>query len=290
MKILITADLHYEIPRSRKPAAKLIRRLCREGGDVVVLVGDTAGAKPEPLGEALELFAGFEGLKLLVPGNHCLWCAGEEDSLDRYERILPDLAAEHGFAVLDHNPTELGGIGLVGSVGWYDYSFADRSLGIPIDFYRAKVAPGAAVQLGGYDDLLAAHQGKIPEAAFELRSRWMDGRYVRLPMSDEQFCEFLADRLAGQLAELAGRTERILAFVHHLPFAELVPESRNQRMAFAAAYLGTPLLGRVLLDCPKVTHVYCGHSHWRGVHKIDHITAVNVGSTYSDKRMEILEL
>ena len=55
MKILVTADLHYEIPRSRRPAAKLIRRICREGGDAVVLVGDTGGAKLEPLAEADDL-------------------------------------------------------------------------------------------------------------------------------------------------------------------------------------------------------------------------------------------
>jgi len=290
MKILVTADLHYEIPRSRRPAAKLIRRICREGGDAVVLVGDTGGAKLEPLAEALDLFADFTGLKLMIPGNHCLWCAGQESSMDRYESILPELAAEYGFVLLDHNPNLLGDVALVGSVGWYDYSFADQSLGIPTDFYRAKIAPGAAAHLGGYDDLLAKHTGKIPAEAFELRSRWMDGRYVRLPMSDEKFCGFLADRLAAQLAEMSGKAKRIVAFLHHLPFRELVPESKNERIAFAAAYLGSPLFGKVLMNCPKVTHVFCGHSHWHGVHQIGHMKVVNVGSTYSDKRLEILQL
>jgi hypothetical protein len=125
------------------------RQACAASGDALVLVGDTAGADLQPLRECLGLFERFGGLRLLVPGNHCLWCRAGEDSLHRYERVLPAVAGEAGFAVLDHQPATCGAVGLVGSVGWYDYSFADESLGIPADFYRAKVAPGAAAPIAG---------------------------------------------------------------------------------------------------------------------------------------------
>ena len=290
MRITITADLHYDIARSRPGAEQLARRACALGGDALVLVGDTAGADLSVLRDCLRLFAGFPGRKLLVPGNHCLWCAGEETSLDRYERLIPEAAAQEGFSVLDHNPATLDGVGLVGSVGWYDYSMRDESLGIPEAFYERKLSPGAAEHLGGHEDLLEAHRDELTERHLSLGARWMDGARVRLGMSDAAFSERLADRLRGQLERLAPRVERIVAFMHHLPFRELVPKDRPDRFAFAAAYMGSPRLGRVLLDCPKVTDVFCGHSHWAGRWRIGRLNVVNVGSTYRHKKLEVLEL
>lgn len=289
MKILITADLHYDIARSRKPTERLARRACREGGDGLVLVGDTAGADTDVLRDCLRLFADFPGRKMLVPGNHCLWRTGNESSMERYERTLPAVVEEEGFVYLDQHPQVLGRLGLVGSVGWYDYTFHEESLGIPRAFYREKVTPGAAKYLGGYEELLAAHEDDLTDEQLEIRSRWMDGMRADLGMSDEAFVALLADRLAAQLRRVAPRVERIIAFVHHLPFEQLVPRGRPGRYAFAAAYMGSPRFGEVLLACPKVTDVYCGHSHWAAEEKIEHIRAVSVGSTYDEKKLEVLE-
>lgn len=290
MKILVTADLHYDIPRSRLPACQLIRRICDEGGDVLVLVGDTAGAQLDRLAEVMDLLAGFDGLKLIVPGNHCLWCRQGEDSIQRYENILPALVEEHNFRLLDHDPVRIGSVGLVGSVGWYDYSFADESLGIPEAFYQAKIAPGAARMIPAHSGLLDRFAGRIPDRALAIHSRWMDGVRVRLPVSDKEFCRILAAKLAGQLRDLSARTDRIIAFLHHLPFVELVPPDRPDQIAFAAAYLGAPIFGRTLLACEKVTDVYCAHSHWPGRVKAGRINVVNIGSTYCSKRLEVLDV
>jgi predicted phosphohydrolase len=292
MRILATADLHYDIRRSRKSAEALARRVRQTGGDVLVLVGDTAGVRLEPMREALRLFADFPGLRLLVPGNHCLWCREGEDSLDRYHRVLPSLAAEEGFFVLDHRPQVLGEVGLAGSVGWYDYSMIEPELGIPEDFYRAKISPGAARYLGTHEDLLERHAEALTERHMQLGVRWMDGRRVRLPFDDDAFCARLAARLDRQLQTLQARGEvrRIVAFLHHLPFIEQVPADRPDRFAFAAAYLGARRFGELLLAYPKVSHVYCGHSHWKDSRRIGRLEVVNIGSTYVDKHLEILDL
>ena len=288
--MLITADLHYDIARSRRPTEGLARRVCAQQADALVLVGDTAGADLSVLQACLGLFKEFTGRKLLVLGNHCLWCRGRENSLDRYERLVPQAAAEAGFGVLDHRPAVLGRVGLVGSVGWYDYSFRDESLAIPAPFYGAKVAPGAAAYLGDYGDLLEAHRDELTEEHMSISSRWMDGVNVRLGMSDAEFLEMLAAKLARQISEMASEVDRVAAFLHHLPFREMVPQGRPPRFAFAAAYMGADALGRVLLAAPKVTRVYCGHSHWKSTHKIRHLTVVNVGSTYTQKHLEVLDL
>ncbi|MHC4561796.1 MAG: metallophosphoesterase family protein [Planctomycetota bacterium] len=290
MRILVTADLHYDITRSREPTERLARDALRIGGDCLVLVGDTAGVRLAALRDCLRLFAEFPGRKLLVPGNHCLWCYEGECSLERYQEVLPTVAGEEGFGLLDHEPVVIGGVGLVGSVGWYDYSFRDRSLDIPLPFYQAKVSPGAAERLEEHDELVAAHRDQLQERHWQLGVRWMDGQHVRLPMSDEAFTDMLADQLRRQLAEVSERCEQIVAFIHHLPFGELVPPDRPDRFAFAGAYMGAGRLGEALLACEKLTHVYCGHSHWSARRRIGQVSVVNVGSTYVDKRLETLDL
>lgn len=288
MRILATSDLHYNIPRSRASAQDVARRACELGGDVLVLVGDTAGADLTPFREALRLFADFPGRKLVVPGNHCLWCYGGGDSIDRYNRVLPEMAADEGFSVLDHQPLELDGIGLAGSVGWYDYSFADSELAIPLPFYQAKVSPGAAAYMG-MEDLTTAHAHLLQERHLSLGVRWMDGMYVRLGMSDEQFTQQLADRLEAQLKILSQKCHRIIVLMHHLPFIELVPQDRPMRFAFAAAYMGARRLGEVLCKFTSISDVLCGHSHWRSEVQIDHIRVVAIGSTYVEKHLEVIE-
>lgn len=289
MQLLLTADLHYDIRRSREPAERLARQVVEQGGDALVLVGDTAGADLAIFRDALELFADFSGRKLLVPGNHCLWCQNGETSLDRYESLLPELAGEVGFDVLDHRPVVLGGVGLVGSIGWYDYSLRDEGLGIPLPFYEHKISPGAARYYGRHDHLLDAHAEDLTERHFAIGARWMDGWRVRLGMSDEAFLDRLIDRLDEQLSTVADQVDRIVACIHHLPTAELVPADRPDRFAFAAAYLGADRIGQLLQRYRQVSDVYCGHSHWPGRCRVGHMNVVNIGSTYVAKQLEVLK-
>ena len=53
MKIVVTADLHYDITRSRGPTQRLAEKICHEGGHVLVLVGDSAGADLRHLRDCL---------------------------------------------------------------------------------------------------------------------------------------------------------------------------------------------------------------------------------------------
>jgi len=292
MRLLVTADLHYDSPRSREPVRALAEEACRGGGDVLVLVGDTAGVAHQPLRECLALFGEFPGRRFLVPGNHCLWCLLEEDSIQRYEEILPAIAAEAGFSVLDHEPDVIEATGLVGSVGWYDYSYRERRLKIPLEFYKAKVSPGAAEKFSEHRHLLETYRGKLADWHMNMNARWMDGVRVRMNMTDEEFLDYLVGKLRGQLDRFQADAgvRRVVAFVHHLPFRQLVPTGRPPVLAFAAAYMGSDKIGRVLADCPKLTHVFCGHSHWRDAVQIEKIKVINVGSTYTQKHLEVLDL
>ncbi len=289
MKIVVTSDLHYDIARGVDPTRRLADEICGLSVDALILLGDVAGRDVDIVDACLHLFDGFAGRKFFVAGNHELWVRPGESSLYRLEELLPAICREAGFWPLDVESANVDGVGFVGTVGWYDYSFRSEWLGLPLRFYEHKIAPGAAARVEGFGHLLA-HTADIPEEAFSYGVRWMDGAHVDLGMSDAAFCEYLLARFRRHLATEAARSRRIVAAMHHVPFIELVPTSQDPTFAFATAFMGSARFGEAVLAEPKVQYVLCGHSHRAmGVRK-GHLTCLNVGCTYVQKRYDILEV
>jgi predicted phosphodiesterase len=288
MRVLITADLHFNHARSHPLAVELIDDINRAGGDVLILAGDTAVADGDALERCLSRVT-FAGPKLIIAGNHELWTT-RDDSYAIHADELPRRVRALGWHWLETEPFVAGDVAFVGSVGWYDYSFAPPSLGIPRRFYEAKVSPGAAAMLEEYAPLVdASHEEAVPHHARDVIARWNDGKFVKLHRSDEAFLRELADRLDAQLAALA-HVRTVVAAIHHLPFRALLPPPRSAQWDFAKAYLGSDRLGDVLLKYENVRHAICGHSHFPATAQRHHITAVNIGSGYRAKRFETLDL
>ncbi|HEV2293278.1 MAG TPA: metallophosphoesterase [Tepidisphaeraceae bacterium] len=285
MRVLITADLHYNHPKSQPLAEELIDSINDAGGDVLLVVGDTAASDGDWLERCLSRFR-FAGEKLFVAGNHELWTNGP-DSFELFNHQLPRRVRGLGWRWLQDEPFIAGDATIVGSIGWYDYSLAQESLGIPQRFYEAKISPGAAEQLDEWSFLLD-REDDVPPHAREVVARWNDGKFVKLKRSDATFTELLCDQLEAQLMARAGK--RIIAAIHHLPFRELLPPPRTAQWDFAKAYLGSRRLGEVLLRCPAVTKVFCGHSHFPAEATVGHIRAVNIGSGYRDKTYKVLDV
>jgi len=286
MRVILTADLHYNHPRSRPLADELIDQINRSGGDVLVFVGDTAVADGEVLEQCLGRVK-FAGEKLFIAGNHELW-TNRSDSESIFREELPRRVRELGWRWLQTDPLTVGEVGFVGSVGWYDYAFADASLGIPEPFYRAKVSPRAAEMLGGYEPLLA-QAGELSESARSTVARWNDGKFIKLKQDDRAFVDELCDQLERQLESMKS-LHTIVAAVHHLPFAELLPPVHPKALGFARAFLGSPRVGEVLCRFENVRHAYCGHSHFYAAARVGQIDAINIGSGYRSKRLETLDL
>jgi predicted phosphohydrolase len=289
MRIIVTADLHYDIARSRAPAIETADRICQLEADALLVLGDAAGADIAILSEALHLFDRFPGRKFFVAGNHDIWTRPGEDSLRRLETELPECCRDANFHLLDDQPALLDGVALAGTMGWYDYSFRPAHLKIPLRFYEAKIAPGAAARVADYAHLLT-DRSDVPTSAMQLGARWMDGVHVRLPMDDVSFCRRLCDRLGEHLTWASRQTDRIVVGLHHLPFQALVPRQEKPNWAFAGAYLGSEMFGRELLRYPKVRHAFCGHSHYPGSVCCRHVECTNVGSTYQTKRYQIVDV
>jgi hypothetical protein len=279
MRLLVTADLHFNHGRSRALAEQVISDMNAAGGDVLLVVGDTAAADGEALEQCLSLFR-FSGPKLFVAGNHELWTT-RADSYALFTDELPRRIRSLGWRWLQTDPFVERDLAIVGSVGWYDYSFAPDHLGIPRRFYEHKLSPGAAERFPEFAHLLNPSDDIAPQAR-QVLARWNDGKFVKLHRSDE---EFLGELLAGLERQLESVRDcaGIVAAVHHVPFRELRPAFHSSQWDFARAYLGSDRIGRLLTEFPNVHHLFCGHSHFPADAQVGPIHARNIGSGYRSK-------
>lgn len=286
MRLLITSDLHHNHNRSRPLAEEMIDQINHTAGDVLVLVGDTAVLADGGLDACLSRIT-FPGAKLFVPGNHELW-GRDMDSHHLFTDVLPVQVESLGWQWLQTTPFVSEAVAIVGSLGWYDYSFAQESLGIPRRFYEAKISPGAAERFDEFANLFQP-DGDITPQSREVMARWNDGKFVALHRSDDEFLDELLALLKSQLEGLR-QHPHVIAAIHQLPFRELLPPPHTAQWDFAKAYLGSERIGALLLEYPNVKQVFCGHSHFPAEAQIGHIHAKNTGCGYHRKFLHVVDV
>jgi 3',5'-cyclic AMP phosphodiesterase CpdA len=288
MRLLVTADLHYNHPKSKSLAEQIIADINRAGGDLLLLVGDTAVADGQHLEQCLELFR-FPGPKLFVAGNHELWTR-RDDSHRLFTEDLPRRVRNMGWHWLEDDPFLAGDLAIVGTIGWYDYAYAEPRLGIPRRFYEAKLSPGAAEVEGTHAHLFDPSDDIAPHAR-DLFARWNDGRFVKLNRPDTAFLDDRLSDLDRRLRALS-HVGHVVAAVHHVPFRELLPPAHNAQWDFARAYLGSDRIGQLLLRHENVRTVFCGHSHFAAEATLggSRVGAINIGSGYRVKKFRAMEL
>ena len=263
MRVAITADIHYAVGNNQRIVRNFAKKIIRTKADVLVLVGDTFAFNQKLLVECLKLFDQFEGVKLFVAGNHDLW-THRSNSLNIYEKVLPRIVRQCGFHYLDQKPFVKNKVGFVGSIGWYDYSFKDPVKPIPLNYYVHKNWPGVV--------------------------SWNDGLYVHLGMNDSAFTKKVNRKLKRHLALASKQVRTIICAVHHVPFRQLLRTNHTSTDNFLTAFSGSEETGKIIRSFPKVTYVFCGHTHQKKKAKINGITAINIGSDYLRKRFEVLEI
>jgi predicted phosphohydrolase len=286
MRILLTTDLHFNHAKSRVLAEDVISQINTAGGDILVLIGDTAVADGTLLEECLSRFH-FPGPKLFVAGNHELWTHGP-DSYSLFTEDLPRRVRNLGWHWLETDPFITPELAIVGSIGWYDYSFAEPSLEIPERFYAAKVSPGAAAILPSFSHLFE-NATDISPTAKQIIARWNDGKFIKLGRTDKQFLDEILQRLTTQLHNVAN-IPTVIAAVHHVPLRQLLPPRHSAQWDFARAFLGSDRLDQLLTSRPNISHIFCGHSHFPMQTTINNIQAINIGSGYRGKTFHSLDV
>ncbi|HRK31057.1 MAG TPA: metallophosphoesterase [Tepidisphaeraceae bacterium] len=284
MRLIVTADLHYNHAKSRSSADDVIDQINRAGGDALLVVGDTGVGDGDGIEQCLSKFT-IRGPRLFVSGNHELWTSSG-NSLELFHSTLPNRVRQIGWHWLEDAPFLVNDAAIVGSIGWYDYSFAVPELEIARRFYEAKISPGAVNRLPEFGNLIL---GEETDASLAIVGRWNDGKYVSLRQSDEAFLAGRIPSLRAQLSQLA-KLPQILAAVHHVPFEALLPPRRGAQWDFARAYLGSGAMGDMIVGFENVQTVLCGHSHWPMEVTIGRARAINIGSGYRAKRFVSLDL
>ncbi len=266
MRIAYTSDLHIDVSEANRSGVEAVSKLVREArADVVIVAGD-AGNTVEAVDEALSLFDGIGARKLFVPGNHDVWIESEGgelvDSRSKYERLIPEACRRRGFHDLGREPVVIGEVGFVGSLGWYDYSFADPRLGLKEDVYW-KGRYGDEIWWDKKMTYWVAPGDSGP-------ARRSSGEAARDRMRDTDVCREMTARLEADLRSIENRVTRIIAVIHTLPFFVGIP--RSEPPHYLDGYTGSARLGEVLQAHKKVEHCIQGHKHTSGEWTVGRIT------------------
>ncbi len=132
-------------------------------------------------------------------------------------------------------PFILGNTGFVGSIGWYDYSFAPDYLGLRIDDFRAK-SYGLQV--------------------------WADKDYVKLPFSDEEFTLYLLNKFEEHVKQIHDSVDKIVVVLHHVPFRDLVEYRLRPEWDYFSSFIGSEAFGNMIRRYKdKIKLVVHGHQH-----------------------------
>lgn len=258
LRIATVSDLHTDFAENRELVVRLAAEIHTRGADVVVVNGDISH-EDERIERALLAFGAVAPRVAYVPGNHDLWSRvpGLEErtdlnSWDRYRVRLRDIAVAAGAHYLPAEPLVIDGVGLVGSAGWYDYSFAE---------------PWVTTEVG-----LPALRSKR-HGAFQ----WSDAALVAFRhadgarMDDAEVAASIEAELASALARLEAdpSVRAVVACTHHQPYREVVYRTGTLPWEFLCAFMGSEGLGRAISAHGKVRVAVYGHSHIVGDTEID---------------------
>ncbi|HKB41930.1 MAG TPA: metallophosphoesterase [Gemmataceae bacterium] len=277
MRIAITADLHWGAtnhPRGDEASRRLVAFLERRPPDLLLIAGDV-GAGPH-FAPCLELFAGLGCRKALVPGNHDVWVTEDDprgDSYRVYREHLPRLSAEYGFHYLDDGPLLLpeARLAVVGSMNWYDYSFAIEALRrrFPAELHRLQSKRFSRVQ----------HN---------------DANFVRWAFDDVGFTREVTAALERHLQNALKQVPKAIVTTHHPPFyglgfPRLLPPLTMDSLLWDA-FLGNRTAEELLAKhAASVPFAFCGHTHRARENTLAGVRGYNVGSDYDSKRLLLLD-
>jgi putative phosphoesterase len=233
MRLHVLSDLHLDYPQNRNRLSALVAALKEHPADVLVVPGDLSH-KTAQVDEALRHLADLAPTRLFVAGNHDVWVVKPkpEEATDSWRKLdaFGDLCRQHGFHYLEEGNLDVAGLTFIGSMLWYDYSFANARLNDDRVDYADK----------RWRDLT-----------------YMDREYAKWGVPDADVALRLATALEKRLSSASGRK----VFVsHHVPLEELVLRRGVDGWDFFNAYMGSRRVERLLREHGVERFIF-GHTH-----------------------------
>lgn len=264
MRIAAISDLHVLPDDGDIELLRSIRRRVEEiSPDVFIIAGDISD-QLELLSKSLSQLHMPDCANLFVAGNHDVWFEDGKPptSLDKYSKIIRDICDKNGFIHLPDYQFINDDIAIVGSIGWYDYSFRRSELEIPFENYEQKEYRGAV---------------------------WYDVFKIDWRFSDIEATSLFNQKLEYDLSTLPESVTQVVYVSHHLPFRELTIYKDRFPWDFHSAFMGAQSTGRILENDGRVMLSISGHSHVRNKIQIGNITAMTVPLGYGRPDKEGLD-
>lgn len=239
MRILVTSDLHYDLAghlTAPDTVEALARRMARERPDLLVLAGDL-GHGLDNFRRCVTSFLGIAPTLAVIAGNHDVWRDEEHNlsSQSLWEDALPQACADLGAVWLEAQSLQLGAIGVVGSMAWYDYSAID-----PEHQNHVSLLPSLKPMLNN------------------------DANWIDWPHKDPEVAARLGESLLQRidLLEQDPSIQSIAVFTH-VPLLEgqMVRKSNHPNWGLTNAFFGNLTLGNQILTRSKIRLIVSGHTH-----------------------------
>lgn len=233
MRLHVLSDLHVDHLQNRQRLPQLASSMREHSVDGLVVAGDVSHKLPQ-VEEALRQLGDLAPVRMFVAGNHDVWVVKPPpgDDTDSWRKLdqLGDACKATGFEYLEKKNVQLGGFTFVGSIGWYDYSYASQKLGLTLAEYTSKK----------FWDLT-----------------YMDEAYAKWGVDD---ADVVTRLLPGLEERLAGADGKVVFVSHHVPLEELVLRRGVASWDFFNAYMGSRRIEE-LLRKRGVNRFLFGHTH-----------------------------
>ncbi|MBX3063393.1 MAG: metallophosphoesterase [Anaerolineae bacterium] len=241
MRIVITSDLHYQQrhPHTDSVIRQFVEKLADLKPDCLIIGGDI-GEGVSNFDQMLVLLRVVDCPRLVLAGNHDLWVYPQDaehgiTSDKLWLDILPRLTREHGAIWLEGENWIRDGVGICGTIGWYDFTARDPSIAMSIEEYAS-------------NKKMFVNDG--------IRLKW--------DRNDVDFAEEIGEAFSGRLQALDNDSSvREILVVTHVPAFEegIIRKSGNIGWNISNAYFGNLTLGTRILASSKVHRVISGHTH-----------------------------
>lgn len=272
MRIATVSDLHTDFAENRDLLVQLATEIHARGVDLVIVAGDVSHVD-DRIDRALRALGATAPRIAYLPGNHDLWRTdiakgAVVDTWTRYTDELRRIAEGANAHYIPAAPLVMGDVALVGTCGWYDYSF---------------VEPWVLEQVG----LAAITRKKLGPLG------WSDAAYTSFrdhngePMQDPEVARRMERELAAQLEQVTADPSiaHVVVATHHQPFRQVVRRSGSLPWEFFCAFMGSEGMGRIILaHRAKVRAVVYGHSHIVGEHHIEGLRVYGTALGYPRER------
>lgn len=283
MKICAISDIHYPYNKFNLDSSIELMR----NSDVLVIAGDISHNLMD-YKKVLGKFNRLKILKLIVLGNHDIYCQKIDDSFRKIES-LEEICKQNKFHLLDKSPLIKDDIGFIGNIGWYDYQFAQLESDLEIVVLKDGKSKRIKINEMNEEDLSAKNY--IIPSLSDSSIIWNDIRYINWRFDDKEFLNLQLENLRRDLEEISPKVKKIVYVSHHIPIKEFVYKKENDKIwGVFNAYQGSPELGRIVFSDPKLRLLICGHSHIPDHIKIGNIDCYNVSTEFNQLKPVIVNI